>query len=635
MKSRREIFDERRMILMKKKLISLLMAMTLTLSLAGCEKTASVSGSASSEGSSTSTETSVSSSASEEKGDDLSDAGEAYPVTALYNMNVEENTVYLVKGEESVGSFAAPKEAYPDNCFFYGDYLFYSSYEDGAEEGNKYAYKALNYKTGEEKTLTHGDWGGFYDFYKGKIVLTVKNYYKGEYVELFYDPTSLAEVDNPSKLWESLPYDTASVFQSMQYATAGGRKCASRVMDEVGYIRVNEGYDYYNFDGEALNKFDELKEGYDYSYIEYYDDKCVIYRACNYQAGENVLRCLNLVTGQDTVICENVLSGIDMSIDRDLIYFIQDESDKFGVTGQTLWVYNPKDETKNKVMTAEGYAGSNGLSPFNNLVVSGDAIYVRNSDGTSEDWCIIKDGEFKQLNINKKTYDWAQYGTVEYFSSSELCEFCKNPIYEEYEEYFVLDESLGAGVAAINNTLKEDAKERMGSRDDEAQSVSSAEECENAAHGTPMGDITYERRISNVKILKDYVVINENSYWYGGGAHGMPYEYCRLFNLTTGDEVTIKDIYSGTEEDFKKAVAENIKTQYNSYTEDNTPFFMFDSADAIYEEVYNSVTFDGYTIEFDKDCLNVVFPPYELAAYASGFIYATLTYDELGITAFK
>ena len=620
---------------MKKKLISLLLAMTLTLSLAGCEKAASVSDSASAQEGSTSAETGASTSELEEKGDDLSGAeADNYPVTALYNINIENSTVYLVKGEEYIGSFEAPKEAYPDNCFFYGDYLFYSSYEADAADESKYAYRAFNYKTGEDKVLTHGDWGGFYDFYNGKIVLTVKNFNKGEYVELYYDPTTLEKVDNPSKFWESLPYYTENTFQSMQYATAGGRKCASRIMDEVGYIRINRGFDYFNFDGEALNKFDELKEGYDYSYIEYYDDKTVVYIARKYIEGNSVLRCLNLITGQDTEICANVSSGVTMSMDRDLIYFLEDESDEFGISKQTLWVYNPKDETKNKVMTAEGHAGGGGMSPFNNLVVSGDAIYVRNSDGTSEDWCIIENGEFKQLNIDKKTCDWAQYGTVEYFSNSELCEFCKNPINEDYEEYFVLNESLGAGVAAINNTLKESAKESLGKRTDNPK-VSSAEECENSEHGTPMGDMTYERRITDVKIIKDYVVINENSYWYGGGAHGMPYTFCRLFNLKTGEEVTLKDIYPGTEEDFKKAVAENIRTQYNSYTEDNTPFFMFDSADAIYDEVYDLVTFDNYTIEFDKDGLSVVFPPYELAAYANGFIYATMTYDELGITAFK
>ena len=621
---------------MKKKLISLLLAMTLTLSLAGCEKTASVSGSASSTESGISAETGVSASVTDERGDDLSDAEEeAYPVTALYDIDYEDNSVYLVKDEEFIGSFTAPEEAYPDNSFFYGDYLFYSAYDDDAEERQKYVYKAFNYKTGEEKVLTHGDWGGFFDFYKGKIVLTVKNIYHGEYVESYYDPVTVEKIDNPSKFWESLPYYTENTFQSMQYATSGGRKCASRVMDEVGYIKINRGFDYFNYDGEALNKFEELKEGYDYSYIEYYDDKVVVYLARKNTDGVSVLRCLNLITGQDTEICGNVSMGITMSRDRDLIYFLEDEPADFGIYKQTLWVFNPKDETKNKIMTAEGHAGSGGMSPFYKLVVSGDAIYVRNSDGQSEDWCIIENGEFKQLNIDKKTYDRAQYGTVEYFSKSELCEFCNNPISEDYEEYFVLDESLGAGVAAINNTLKEEAKGRLENGNEEAQGVSSAEECKDAGHGTPIGDITYERRVSNVKVLKDYVVIDEDAYWYGGGAHGMPYIYCRLFNLKTGDEVTLKDIYPGTEEDFKKAVAENIKTQYSSYSEDDNPFFMFDSADAIYDEVYNTVSFDSYTIDYGKDSLSVVFPPYELAAYASGFIYATLTYDELGITAFK
>ena len=110
---------------MKKKLISLLLAMTLTLSLAGCEKAASVSDSASAQEGNTSTETGASTSELEERGDDLSGAeADNYPVTALYNINIENSTVYLVKGEEYIGSFEAPKEAYPDNCFFYGDYLF-------------------------------------------------------------------------------------------------------------------------------------------------------------------------------------------------------------------------------------------------------------------------------------------------------------------------------------------------------------------------------------------------------------------------------------------------------------------------------------------------------------------------------
>ena len=140
---------------------------------------------------------------------------------------------------------------------------------------------------------------------------------------------------------------------------------------------------------------------------------------------------------------------------------------------------------------------------------------------------------------------------------------------------------------------------------------------------------TVEKEVNKVDILwNQYLTIDYSGYWYGGGAHGMPSSYQRLFDLTTGEELTLKDIYQGSEKSFKQLVAEKTKEDFLSYEEGYAPYFAED-ADMVYEEAYEYAGLTSLNIMFYETGISVLYAPYEMGPYASGFIDVFISYEEL------
>jgi hypothetical protein len=134
--------------------------------------------------------------------------------------------------------------------------------------------------------------------------------------------------------------------------------------------------------------------------------------------------------------------------------------------------------------------------------------------------------------------------------------------------------------------------------------------------------------VYDVEILSDrYIAINMSGYWYGGGAHGMPLRDQLLFDLETGKQMTVEDFYTGSEEDFRRLVAEKTKEDYLSY-KNGGPYFAED-ADEAYEDAYNYCTLTGGTTEFTSEGMIYYFTPYALGPYAAGFIDILIPYEDL------
>ena len=137
--------------------------------------------------------------------------------------------------------------------------------------------------------------------------------------------------------------------------------------------------------------------------------------------------------------------------------------------------------------------------------------------------------------------------------------------------------------------------------------------------------------VSGVNIINDrYLTVDYNGYWYGGGAHGMPTMYEYIFDLQTGEELTFRDFYKGTEEEFKTKVAEKVREDYNSKltTDDYNGYFAATDQEA-YDTAYEYASIDSGNVSFMEDKVLVYFYPYDLGSYADGFKFYEFTYQEL------
>ena len=134
---------------------------------------------------------------------------------------------------------------------------------------------------------------------------------------------------------------------------------------------------------------------------------------------------------------------------------------------------------------------------------------------------------------------------------------------------------------------------------------------------------SFDAEVSKITYLDEKVLGFEmNGYDYYGGAHGMPWKDNYLFDIETGERLTLGDLVAVTEEELDAIVVDAYKN--NGEWE----YYWDESENTIIEGISYETT--DFTVT--EDGLKFYFYPYALASYAQGFTYATVPYDRLGIS---
>jgi hypothetical protein len=226
--------------------------------------------------------------------------------------------------------------------------------------------------------------------------------------------------------------------------------------------------------------------------------------------------------------------------------------------------------------------------------------------------------------------DIYDYGTVDYDSESYECPYCGVPLYQKYAECMVIDSSISPKADVINAFLREKMEFFM--EPDEAlgfPNVVDDSECDYHKESPWQCRVTDDLNVGGVHLIGDhYMTVDMSGYWYGGGAHGYPNRNQYLFDLNTGENLELTDFYTGTEEEFKKLVAEKTKEDFLSYSYDDSPYFSEDAGE-IYDQAYEEASFETSNIEFTEDGIILIYPPYDMGSYAAGYIEIFISYKEL------
>lgn len=122
-------------------------------------------------------------------------------------------------------------------------------------------------------------------------------------------------------------------------------------------------------------------------------------------------------------------------------------------------------------------------------------------------------------------------------------------------------------------------------------------------------------------------MVDSHGYWFAGGAHGMPYIGQRIFDLSSGEELGVRDFYQGSEKDFKELVARKTKEDFESYSLYESPYYSEDG-DQVYQTAYEYADLDATQVIFGEDGVVIVYQPYEMGPFASGFIEVSISYEE-------
>ncbi|SFC01599.1 protein of unknown function [Butyrivibrio sp. YAB3001] len=331
---------------------------------------------------------------------------------------------------------------------------------------------------------------------------------------------------------------------------------------------------------------------------------------------------------------EPSVSSIE-ALDEGVMYYTHNDSTEYGMRDASLHSYDLVSGKDRTIITRKGVPGTLYYSPLSSPIIKKGKVIFRDFKGQKIGWYMsdIEDADntIVELAIEPEHVDTFDYGTVEYTSVTSCCPHCGYELDKLYCETFQLDYHYSEFSDVINKALYAKTNE-IAERIRNANENNSDEYCDEHEEWSQVTEEVYE--VTKVNIINDrYLAVYENSYWYGGGAHGMPSRDQYLFDLQTGKQLTFEDFYKGTEEEFKTLIATKVKEDYESYEDetgenssDDNPYFAQDS-DSAYEVAYESVNY--YNIYFEEDGIIYYFFPYDLGPYSSGFIEVFASYEEV------
>ncbi len=473
------------------------------------------------------------------------------------------------------------------------------------------------------------------DLYDGKLHVTYsKDNAKGEAI-LVREPGKLVFTEENN--------DLADFFEATKgyslYGTARepvhyyDRCCYERVFDECGFVIGN---DYENKKWYMISRDGKMSDITAMSgknvIMEHFDADYLIYTELkeDYSAGDSFVMSVDTFGTRKTDLRSDDSSLVAF---RDgCMYYSVDKGQEYNVRDDHIYRYSCADDMKSELYSVKSVPGAMLVTPgIQGLRLIGDRIYFAGVSGDKLDWFYVdakKGGDPVDAGLKISDIDVFRYGTVDYRSESEKCDYCGTMLSQTYCETLRLDQSWSAHADKINDYLEQMMNGDFVTDEEYEQTD---ENCDEHREYPQMWNTTKESHIDKVSVLFDrYLAIDISGYWYGGGAHGYPIRGQHIFDLQSGECLKTKDFFAGSEEDFKKIIAEKTKEDYKRQEKENQyPQYFAESADEVYDQAYENASLDTLSIEYSEDGALIVYSPYEMGAYASGYIEVPVSYREL------
>ena len=295
---------------------------------------------------------------------------------------------------------------------------------------------------------------------------------------------------------------------------------------------------------------------------------------------------------------------------------------------------------------------SEGNNKYDAFTVKEDRVYFLSYDkdgsaGRRGDvvWESLPLNDPSAKNIQKtgateRHEDFADFGYIEEKTDSRVDKAVDDFTYffGSYQDFRFYDDYDNAG--KINAELEKiDASFRKAG--DETAKSAHVDIIENDEEGSGVDwfkeyigmGYTYTKTFGGVKKVRDhYVQVAYNDYYYYGGAHGNGNSYHYLFDTKTGERKTLKDLYGGTEEEFKDIA---LKYSMESWKQNGEYYYYEYDGDSkreaeMKEDFANCISLD-MGVSFEDDGIRLIYPPYAVGPYASGEIEVWVPYYALGI----
>nr|MCR5502226.1 RsiV family protein [Lachnospiraceae bacterium] len=234
--------------------------------------------------------------------------------------------------------------------------------------------------------------------------------------------------------------------------------------------------------------------------------------------------------------------------------------------------------------------------------------------------------------------EFSDLGRTEFFEENVKTKDQEAQCFRGYYEYFYFDETdevskkMNSLLSGVYDGIADYGRHVAESAQEEYDMMKEDEE-----YGVKwFSAYTYDWNFSYArKIGAHYAEVAFNEYDFEGGAHGYPGMRFLLFDLNTGEELTLSDLYPGTEEEFKDLVAKYTVEDWKKADEYRYYTSYADSEDkeAAEKEMLGNAKESAslYMLaSFEEDGITVYYYPYDMGSYASGFIEIAIPYEKLG-----
>lgn len=503
-----------------------------------------------------------------------------------------------------------------------GDDVYHYFY---SEDFAGYVIGVTSLSTGEETELMESPDFMYADIYDNMFVVSEYNYPDAQLTEVFFDLNTHEKMSVPNNYCELLAgYSLVRNYDRVE-------SCLERLLDERGVIIVSKDKTYYTFDGESIEELIVWDNG---GTVKYYNDDCLIYtKSTDDDYIDDELYMYSIKTGEDKLISDEFSTYLKE--ENGYIYWTSVDDTDYGRDEYTLYRYGFEEAKVEKLMSEKKTPGHQ-MSPIvEGFTIDNDRIYYLGGaeDGVLWKMYDIASGQTIDTQAYAKVDEYTGLGSVAYENKVRKCDECGEPLYKCYEEYFVFNDSVMSAEAKdkINNALKAKADEvfKSANEDEMYSGDDYGDGCE--YHGQIYSLETSENYVESVYLIgENYVTVNTSGYWYGGGAHGYPLKGNYLFDITTGEKVDIGDLFTGDEWVLKDIVASATKADYEKTNEDGYKYFA-ESAQTCYQQAYDYIGFGYFPAQWNADGVTIMYPPYEMGSFASGYICIDISYETLGI----
>lgn len=474
---------------------------------------------------------------------------------------------------------------------FMNGILFFRAYSAGSSIADYYALDIANCRTAK---IICDEYTNYIDYYNGKLYLGFDRMLDKNTEYAFSIADDFSFVPEEINLQKVLDYTTEYEIARVPYCVYSQYTgfSISRALNEFGFVI---GSRYNNEEKEYIKIFpdgtrEEIKELHDKKGGIIYYDKDKIILASN---DINAIEYANDIYTYDlkTKSLEHILNIEDKSI-------IQFSDNKLYLRGKgndgSLYVYDFEKQTETLIYKYEEKPGTYIYSDYQYQIINSN-IFACDIENAELKWYRIDvyEDTSKAVDIECPIDSIPAYkiGTVIPYNSETNCPFCGNKVLDSSYELFQLNDGYSEHTSKINEMLKKKKDQFLNDHSEIECYIEDESDCEyHQDFCADREEYLVEANIYN----SSFLVIEMEHWWYGGGPHGFSHGNIYVFDLSTTEEISLKNFYPGTESEFKEWFAEKVKEDYRKCPDR----YSYDSETEAYNEAYAGATFDPVDSSF-------------------------------------